>query len=50
MGDLAVVSLVVDSMRADTVAVLTCPELDGPALRRLAWQHLRHGQQEDRGR
>ena len=24
--------------RADTVMVLSCPELDGPALRRLAWQ------------
>jgi exopolysaccharide biosynthesis polyprenyl glycosylphosphotransferase len=27
----------VDAVRADTVIVLSCPELDGAALRRLAW-------------
>jgi exopolysaccharide biosynthesis polyprenyl glycosylphosphotransferase len=38
MGDFAEAALVVDSTGADTVAVLACPEMDGVALRRLAWQ------------
>jgi exopolysaccharide biosynthesis polyprenyl glycosylphosphotransferase len=38
MGDFVEAALVVDSTKADTVAVLACPELDGVALRRLAWQ------------
>jgi len=37
-GHFSDVPLVVDQMRADTVAVLACPEMDGLALRRLAWQ------------
>ncbi|WP_103960489.1 sugar transferase [Nonomuraea solani] len=37
-GDLADVPLVVDQYNADTVAVLACPEMDGQALRRLAWR------------
>jgi exopolysaccharide biosynthesis polyprenyl glycosylphosphotransferase len=37
-GDLSDVPIVVDQCRADTVAVLACPEMDGQALRRLAWR------------
>ncbi|MGW4957738.1 sugar transferase [Nonomuraea sp. NPDC004186] len=37
-GDLSDVPIVVDQFRADTVAVLACPEMDGQALRRLAWR------------
>ncbi|RAK25836.1 Undecaprenyl-phosphate galactose phosphotransferase WbaP/exopolysaccharide biosynthesis polyprenyl glycosylphosphotransferase [Actinoplanes lutulentus] len=32
------VALAVTRSDADTVVVLSCPEIDGPALRRLAWQ------------
>ncbi|WP_396704542.1 sugar transferase [Microbispora sp. H10836] len=38
LGDFSDVPLVVEQVRADTVAVLACPELDGTALRRLAWR------------
>lgn len=38
LGDFTDVPLVVEQVRADTVAVLACPELDGAALRRLAWR------------
>lgn len=38
LGDLSEVPLAVETTRADTVAVLACPEMDGTALRRLAWQ------------
>ncbi|WP_435823052.1 sugar transferase [Microbispora bryophytorum] len=38
LGDFTDVPLVVEQVRADTVAVLACPELDGTALRRLAWR------------
>ncbi|MEZ0073357.1 sugar transferase [Planotetraspora sp. GP83] len=38
LGDFTDVPLVVGQARADTVAVLACPELDGTALRRLAWR------------
>nr|WP_203943305.1 sugar transferase [Planotetraspora thailandica] len=38
LGDFTDVPLVVQQMGADTVAVLACPELDGTALRRLAWR------------
>ncbi|MFL6057167.1 MAG: sugar transferase [Actinoallomurus sp.] len=37
-GDFAGIAGTVEAVRADTVAVLACPELDGVALRRLAWQ------------
>ncbi|GIH25370.1 exopolysaccharide biosynthesis polyprenyl glycosylphosphotransferase [Acrocarpospora phusangensis] len=37
LGDFSDVPLVVNSINADTVAVLACPEFDGVALRRLAW-------------
>ncbi|MEV4175596.1 sugar transferase [Nonomuraea sp. NPDC049709] len=37
-GDLSDVPIVVDQYDADTVAVLACPEMDGHALRRLAWR------------
>jgi exopolysaccharide biosynthesis polyprenyl glycosylphosphotransferase len=33
----------VDVLGADTVAVLTCREMDGPALRRLSWELERQG-------
>ncbi|MEV7966795.1 sugar transferase [Sphaerisporangium sp. NPDC088356] len=36
-GDFADVATVADKVSADAVAVLACPELDGAALRRLAW-------------
>ncbi|MFC4588920.1 sugar transferase [Sphaerisporangium corydalis] len=36
-GDFADVGTVADKVSADAVAVLACPELDGAALRRLAW-------------
>ena len=38
LGDLSEVAHVVGKFEVDTVAVLPCPELDGPALRRLGWQ------------
>ncbi|MBA9003545.1 MULTISPECIES: sugar transferase [Thermomonospora] len=38
LGDFGQVARVVKAMRADSVAVLACPEMDGVALRRLAWQ------------
>jgi exopolysaccharide biosynthesis polyprenyl glycosylphosphotransferase len=38
LGDFTDVPLVVRQTGADTVAVLACPELDGTALRRLAWR------------
>lgn len=37
-GDLTDVPIVVEQYDADTVAVLACPEMDGQALRRLAWR------------
>src|SRR3954453_6407321 len=37
LGDLDEVADVVARYEVDTVAVLPCPELDGPALRRLGW-------------
>jgi exopolysaccharide biosynthesis polyprenyl glycosylphosphotransferase len=37
LGDFGDVPAIVDMVAADTVAVLACPELDGTALRRLAW-------------
>ncbi|MFC4011038.1 sugar transferase [Nonomuraea purpurea] len=37
LGSFADVASVVERQRADAVAVLACPELDGAALRRLAW-------------
>nr|WP_245627803.1 sugar transferase [Actinomadura oligospora] len=37
-GDFGQVAQVVDRVGADSVAVLACPEMDGVALRRLAWQ------------
>jgi exopolysaccharide biosynthesis polyprenyl glycosylphosphotransferase len=37
-GGLGQVSAAVANLRADTVAVLSCPELSGPRLRELAWQ------------
>jgi exopolysaccharide biosynthesis polyprenyl glycosylphosphotransferase len=33
----------VEALHADAVAVLTCREMDGPALRRLSWQLERYG-------
>jgi exopolysaccharide biosynthesis polyprenyl glycosylphosphotransferase len=36
-GDFTEVGIVADKVSADAVAVLACPELDGAALRRLAW-------------
>lgn len=38
LGDFSEAALVVNWTNADTVAVLACPEMDGFALRRLAWQ------------
>jgi exopolysaccharide biosynthesis polyprenyl glycosylphosphotransferase len=38
VADFTGVATVVEETRACTVAVLACPELDGVALRRLAWQ------------
>ncbi|GAA4234519.1 sugar transferase [Streptosporangium album] len=38
LGGLSDVALVVGQIAADTVAVLACPEMDGVALRRLAWR------------
>ncbi|SFT34034.1 Undecaprenyl-phosphate galactose phosphotransferase, WbaP/exopolysaccharide biosynthesis polyprenyl glycosylphosphotransferase [Geodermatophilus amargosae] len=37
LGDLTQVPKVVKSYGVDTVAVLPCPEMDGPELRRLGW-------------
>ncbi|MGH3320782.1 MAG: sugar transferase [Streptosporangiaceae bacterium] len=37
-GDFSDVALAVDATRANTVAVLACPEMHGSRLRRLAWQ------------
>lgn len=38
LDDVDDVALAVGRVRADTVAVLACPEMDGLALRRLAWR------------
>ncbi|HEY7484481.1 MAG TPA: sugar transferase [Streptosporangiaceae bacterium] len=38
LGDFGDAALVVNSIGADSVAVLACPEMNGVALRRLAWQ------------
>ncbi|MBG0813896.1 sugar transferase [Planomonospora sp. ID82291] len=38
LGDFSTVPETVREVRADTVAVLSCPEFDGIALRRLAWR------------
>ncbi|WP_235828282.1 sugar transferase [Actinomadura rubteroloni] len=38
LGDFAASASVVERVGADSVAVLACPEMDGVALRRLAWQ------------
>ncbi|MEU8039109.1 sugar transferase [Streptosporangium sp. NPDC049078] len=38
LGDLSEVAFAVGRVSADTVAVLACPEMDGVALRRLAWR------------
>ncbi|KQS60649.1 UDP-phosphate galactose phosphotransferase [Geodermatophilus sp. Leaf369] len=38
LGDLSMVAEVVSDYQVDTVAVLPCPELDGPALRSLGWE------------
>ena len=37
-GDFERVAAAVTLAEADTVIVLSCPEIDGPAVRRLAWQ------------
>ncbi|MCG5220654.1 sugar transferase [Streptosporangium sp. KLBMP 9127] len=37
LGDFGEVALAVAKVQADSVAILACPELDGTALRRLAW-------------
>jgi exopolysaccharide biosynthesis polyprenyl glycosylphosphotransferase len=37
-GDFSEIAQVVHAIGADSVAVLACPEMDGIALRRLAWQ------------
>ena len=37
-GDFKEIAQVVHAIGADSVAVLACPEMDGTALRRLAWQ------------
>jgi exopolysaccharide biosynthesis polyprenyl glycosylphosphotransferase len=37
-GGIGQVDTTVATLRADTVAVLSCPELSGPRLRELAWQ------------
>ncbi|MFC7326696.1 sugar transferase [Marinactinospora rubrisoli] len=42
-GDFAAVPGVVEVTGADTVAILSCPELDGVELRRLAWQLEKSG-------
>ncbi|WP_283139132.1 sugar transferase [Rhizohabitans arisaemae] len=38
LGDFSDVPFVVDQVDAEVVAVLACPEMDGTALRRLAWE------------
>jgi len=38
LGDFGEAALVVENIGADSVAVLACPEMNGVALRRLAWQ------------
>ncbi|MDL4772350.1 MULTISPECIES: sugar transferase [Thermomonosporaceae] len=38
LGHFGQAAAVVDQVGADSVAVLACPEMDGSALRRLAWQ------------
>ncbi|GAA4367120.1 sugar transferase [Actinomadura sp. NPDC048032] len=38
LGDFGQAAAVADRIGADSVAVLACPEMDGVALRRLAWQ------------
>ncbi|MBX6166169.1 MAG: exopolysaccharide biosynthesis polyprenyl glycosylphosphotransferase [Thermobispora bispora] len=45
LGDVTDVPLVVEQAGAEVVAVLACPELDGGAIRRLAWR-LEHCQAE----
>ena len=49
LGGFSDVSLVVDQSGADTVAVLACPEMDGQALRRLAWRLERDPDRPGRG-
>ncbi|WP_449065320.1 sugar transferase [Planomonospora algeriensis] len=44
-GDFASIPEVVRAHRADTVAVLACPEMDGTALRRLSWRLEESGTQ-----
>jgi exopolysaccharide biosynthesis polyprenyl glycosylphosphotransferase len=38
LGDFSQIAQLVHAIDADSVAVLACPEMDGIALRRLAWQ------------
>ena len=38
LGDFSGAEPAVEEMEADTVAVLSCPEMDGTTLRRLAWR------------
>jgi exopolysaccharide biosynthesis polyprenyl glycosylphosphotransferase len=38
LGHFGQIAEVVEALHADSVAVLACPEMDGVALRRLAWQ------------
>lgn len=38
LGDFSEAEPAVEQMAADTVAVLSCPEMDGTTLRRLAWR------------
>lgn len=38
LGDFTTAEPVVEQVGADTVAVLSCPEMDGTTLRRLAWR------------
>ena len=38
LGDFSEAEPAVEEMAADTVAVLSCPEMDGTTLRRLAWR------------
>ncbi|SKA33424.1 Undecaprenyl-phosphate galactose phosphotransferase, WbaP/exopolysaccharide biosynthesis polyprenyl glycosylphosphotransferase [Marinactinospora thermotolerans DSM 45154] len=42
-GDFSIIPAVVGVVRADTVAVLSCPEMDGVELRRLAWELEKSG-------
>ena len=43
LGSLEDVDKLVHETEADAVAVLACPEMDGPALRRLSWNLARSG-------